>query len=86
MKAFEVSVNGKRVCVAGVGDVGVMTSHVTWTSRGTCHFRLGGLDQTKQRLDWIDSELSLGDEVTIRFVEAAQVDPPTTSELDMGPE
>jgi len=30
MIAFEVSLNGNKVCNAGVGDVGVLTTIITW--------------------------------------------------------
>lgn len=33
MICFEVSVNGKRVCRAGIGEYGVLTSIVTWVKR-----------------------------------------------------
>ena len=33
MRAFEVSINGKRACRAGVGDQGVLIAIVTWASK-----------------------------------------------------
>jgi len=30
MTCFEVEVNGKKVCVAGVGEFGVLTATLSW--------------------------------------------------------
>ena len=30
MLAFEVHVNGKKVCSAGINEPGVITTHMTW--------------------------------------------------------
>jgi hypothetical protein len=34
MICFEVYVNGKRVCLAGVGETGVLSGILTWVKRG----------------------------------------------------
>ena len=85
MKAFEVSVNGKRVCVAGVGGKGGLLMQITlMTSRENGDILLVGRDSSK-KLTWIDSELSLGDEVTMRYVEATEVDPSIKSDRNGPP-
>lgn len=33
MICFEVRLNGKLLCTAGIGDVGVLTAHLTWVKR-----------------------------------------------------
>jgi len=57
MIAFEVSLNGKRVCVAGAEDLGVLSAHVTALGKlgkrtvpyrpdetsGEIHYSIGGL-------------------------------------------
>jgi len=46
MKAFEVFLKGKRLCVAGVGDDGVLTTmidHVVGNGRNEMYLRVGGL-------------------------------------------
>lgn len=35
MKCFEVTINGEKVCTAGVGDDGVLTSIVSFVKRNT---------------------------------------------------
>ena len=59
MIAFEVLVNGTRLCVAGIGESGVLTSMVVFAAgqrlvdesssaeeRGTKHLRIGGWKKT----------------------------------------
>jgi hypothetical protein len=33
MICFEIWVNNQKVCVAGIGDSGVLAAHVTWSQR-----------------------------------------------------
>jgi hypothetical protein len=33
MICFEVRLNGKLLCTAGIGDLGVLTAHLTWVRR-----------------------------------------------------
>jgi hypothetical protein len=41
MIAFEVSLNGKRVCTAGVQDFGVLSAIVSWVRRRPAQSRDG---------------------------------------------
>jgi hypothetical protein len=83
MKTFVVSVNGKRLCRAGIGQNGVLTAIVNWvgggsqrTAEGHFGFHVGGLDsRTGEHVGWAVPELQLGDEVTIRLEEGDQIDP-----------
>lgn len=57
MIAFEVKLNGKRVCIAGADDLGVLSAHVTAAGKlgkktvparpddtnGEIHYSVGGL-------------------------------------------
>ena len=82
MICFEVSINGKRVCLAGIGDSGVLSTIVNWVNGN--HDRLdihvGGLTQIgineSQHVSWIDQQLIVGDEVSIRIVESVVCDEP----------
>jgi hypothetical protein len=85
MIAFEVSVNGKRACVAGLRGQGVMSAIVNWLG-GTAakamgrelELRVGGLNsETNQHMDWPTVLLKVGDEVAVRIVEVDQPDTPT---------
>ncbi len=81
MKAHQVLINGRPLCTSGIGDDGVLSTIVNWcgsAGRGD-DFRLsvGGLDSAAgEHLHWESPELGVGDEVTIRLVEADAVDPP----------
>jgi len=80
MKALEVSVNGRRVCVAGVRS-GVLAAHVTRTfgeQAEFIHFGVGGLEDDRE-VRWAVPKIGVGDEVTIRVVDVPTADPPTES-------
>jgi hypothetical protein len=91
MIAFEVSLNGKKICVAGVGDLGVLTTMLSWVRRegrntetgepGKIEEELtlsvGGLmSSTNEHVQWTESALTVGDEVYIRVTELESVDAP----------
>lgn len=81
MKAFEVSINGHRLCVAGVGADGVLNvivNCVTGPDREIETFmHVGGLDGvTDEHLRWAVPSIGVGTELLVRVVEAAAVDPP----------
>ena len=42
MKCFEVTINGERVCTAGVGDDGALTTIVSFVKRNTASDETGG--------------------------------------------
>jgi hypothetical protein len=83
MKAFEVYVNGERVCTAGIGPDGVLSAILSWVGSGRrggpdghLDFSVGGLDsRTDEYVRWAVPELRVGDEVSVLVVEAEQVDP-----------
>jgi hypothetical protein len=81
MRAFEVSLNGKKLCVAGVGDTGVLTAIVNWVGKGgdgDFGLEVGGLiTPSNQHVSWIPTRpLQVEDEVHIRIVETDRVDEP----------
>lgn len=83
MKAFAVFVNGKRVCTAGIGPNGVLSTIITWagggsrrTAAGFFSLHVGGLDsRTDEHVRWQVPEVKVGDEVTVKILEAARVNP-----------
>jgi hypothetical protein len=83
MHALEFLLNGERVCVAAPGDDGLVMSNVAMTSSletsGTCdvYLRVGGV-QNEHHLEWFRRSLALGDVIEIRFIDAAQSDPPVS--------
>jgi hypothetical protein len=84
MKAFEVYLNGVKLCTAGVYEHGVLSTVVNWVGsfNGTPHPKagfhciIGGLDSsTGQSMQWAAPSIDVGDEITIRIVETDEVDP-----------
>jgi hypothetical protein len=95
MPAFQIYLNGKKVSTAGVGDLGVLTAHVSWVRRKgeqtlarkpdcveeelTLH--VGGLiSPAQEQVRWLDRDLQVGDEVRITVAENAKVDRPRSRE------
>lgn len=83
MICFEVWVNGEKICLAGVGESGVLNSIVTWGGRQwiKTDLHVGGL-VNDEHVRWTEKEhiLEVGDEVTIKIVEADTADEPVRKE------
>jgi hypothetical protein len=92
MIAFEVFLNGNKVCTAGVGDLGVLTAMLTWVRREGKNteskesrnveeeltLNVGGFVSSKnEHVRWTDDKLTVGDEVCIRIINLESVDPPS---------
>lgn len=81
MIAFEVFINGHRVCLAGAGNDGVLNTIVNWVGRPSSveevFLRVGGLDCiTDEYLRWNVPSIGVGAEIIVKVVEADSVDPP----------
>ena len=87
MIAFEVHLNGKKLRTAGVGDLGVLTTCLSW--RGPQPYEkggpsvpeyvrldVGGLACSGENLRWLDRKLKRGDTVSIKVVEVSSADKP----------
>jgi hypothetical protein len=88
MRAFEVSVNGRRLTVAGIGERGSLSALVYWNPESPAgdYLHVSALNIiTREHLDWGEVELSTGDEVTIKVIEATSVDPPCEVKKYQGP-
>jgi hypothetical protein len=81
MHAFEVFVNGKKVCVAGIGNDGVLTAiitHAPFRRRRESRLRVGGLiSPLDEHVSWVEAMLRPGDEVRVKVVETEIVDKPS---------
>lgn len=96
MKAIEVYVNGRYLLTAGFGKGGVLTGLVTCVSLspprhtgGRFHFDVDGVDgETHESVSWSVPRVGVGDEITIKLVEADQASPahrrPTVSPIRPG--
>jgi hypothetical protein len=82
MLAFEVTLNGKRLCSAGVGAEGVLTAILTWVHRHgetgeECNMTVSGVTSLpRAHVGWIDEDLRVGDEVGIKVLDRTEVDVP----------
>jgi hypothetical protein len=80
MRAFSVSLNRKKLCLAGVGERGVLSAIVNWVAgdRGGAELfmHVGGL-ANEEHIDWVKQKrLQVGDEIRVKVVEAKSVDKP----------
>ena len=98
MIAFEVSLNGKRACVAGVEGFGVLSAILSRVRRHPEKRRhgrtaeegltvdVGGLRSEDsgpgEHLRWLSRGLRVGDRVSIRVVDTLKVDVPATRHRD----
>ncbi|MGH9907867.1 MAG: hypothetical protein ACRD8U_20045 [Pyrinomonadaceae bacterium] len=92
MICFQIDVNNETVCTAGIGEFGVLTATISWvqnrdqTSKNRRQvlgiaLNVGGLTDhasgEDEFMEWIKKRLSVGDEVRLRIVEAAECDEPS---------
>jgi hypothetical protein len=82
MKALLITVNGQRICLAGIEGPGVLATNVTWVSRldhEGFSFAVSRLGRDGVRADWDVPTIAVGDTVTITISEVAEFDPPQHS-------
>jgi hypothetical protein len=81
MIAFKVYVNGKKRCVAGIGDDGVLAAIVNSVRRkgkDDLALEMGGLiSHTLEHVKWLQQEhLRVGDRIKLEIIETDSVDEP----------
>jgi hypothetical protein len=79
MRALEISMNGKKLCVAGIGDDAVLSAIVMANGgEGDLSLEVGGrITRSNQQVRWLrQTPLQLRDEIQIRVVEVDRVDEP----------
>jgi hypothetical protein len=81
MRAFEVRVNGKKLCLAGIGDDGVLTATVNWVTRdgkGDMFLQVGGfVSPAGEHVKWVNQRpLRVGDEIRVKIVRANSAETP----------
>src|SRR5262249_35435544 len=82
MRAFEVFLNKKKICVAGIGNDGVLSAIIDYVGSERGHetaLTVGGLiTPENEHVNWIRRiELRNGDEIRVRIVDIDSVDKPT---------
>src|SRR5713101_8463012 len=79
MRAFKVSLNGKKLCLAGVGEHGVLSAIVNWVAGdrvSDLFMHVGGL-ASEEHVAWIrQKRIGVGDEIRVKIIEARSVDKP----------
>jgi hypothetical protein len=75
MRAYEVFLNGKRLCVAGVGD-GYVSAYITYRSEPAATWLdVVGCDSPKKRyVRWASADLHSGDEIVLKILDRRSVD------------
>jgi hypothetical protein len=81
MPTFEVFVNGKLACRAGIDPDGGLHAILSWRGRprrgadAALQLSVSGVDgRTEESVRWPVPDLSVGDEVTIRVTDAGDGD------------
>jgi predicted RNA-binding protein with RPS1 domain len=76
MRAYEVFLNGKKLCVAGIASDGYISAYITYVSEGNkTWIDVTGLDNRKKRyVQWARTKLRTGDEVSLKVVDRKSVD------------
>src|SRR5512142_188926 len=90
MTVFDVYVNGRRCCRAGVGADGVLTAIMNWVkltgpaarnarrcgqSTQECSLHVGGLSRGMHRV-WLERNLTVGDRVAVAVCRGGTADRP----------
>jgi len=81
MRAFEISLNRKKLCVAGIGGSGALSAIVNWVARentGDLFLEVCGLiTPADEHVSWIrQKRLQVGDKIQIKVIESVSVDRP----------
>ncbi len=88
MTAFEVHLNGEKLCTAGLGDTGVVSAILSWRGNqpykdGTApesasiEFSVSGLiSPAGEHVRWAEPKVQVGDEIRIRVVDIGRADVP----------
>jgi hypothetical protein len=89
--AFEIFVNGVRVRTVGFPQDGVTSVHIDYISGDVLpeaySLRISGLDAiAREYLHWTCPPVSQGDEITVRLVDANEVDEPDHRQRGSGGE
>ena len=76
MIAFEVSVNGRRICIAALEDgllrfgVDYVTPNRAIEEEDRLWMHVGGISRRYEHRRWPVPSIGIGDEVTVRIIEA----------------
>src|SRR5580692_2402241 len=76
MRAYELFLNGKRLCVAGIGSDGYISASITYESdpNATWIDVIGLQNRKMLYVRWTRANLRSGDEILLRIVDPKSVD------------
>src|ERR1700736_1859524 len=76
MRAYEGFLNGKRLCVAGIGSDGYISASITyhWEPDATWIDVVGLENRRKLYVQWTRKNLRTGDELLLKIVDRKSVD------------
>lgn len=84
MRVFEVHLNKKRLCVAGIGEDGVLTAvvtHVIKNGKEENTLHIGGLiSPDSEHVTWNELPLKTGDSVQVNIGVSRKIDNPVKRE------
>ena len=93
MKCFEVTINGQKVCTAGIGEYGVLNSVLSFVGgkessdqapSENLELTVFGVSTStvgaSEHIEWLRRALVAGDEIVIRIIEASECDQPASKE------
>jgi len=77
MRAFEIYLNGQKLCIAGVNEDESLTADVCHAPGGAFLYVGGSTGTQGDHSKWINFKpLNVGDKVTIKIVETNAIDDP----------
>jgi hypothetical protein len=90
MICFQVEINGEKLCIAGVGEYGVLTTVLSYVrnreqghleEKAQAELKVGGTmslkDSVDENVEWNGKSLTVGDEIRIVITDHLQPDHPT---------
>jgi hypothetical protein len=85
MRAFEVYLNGERLCLAGANDESVLSTIIDYVGKvgnpdneERLHLSVGGLlIPQEEHVRWQERDLAVGDEIRVRILDSDTVDMPS---------
>jgi hypothetical protein len=79
---FELKINGKLICSAGVGGLQFLTASLTWMKRKEeeLNVSVGGMafqaNGDREEVRWVNQPVASGDEIVIRILDRLEYDEP----------
>ena len=80
MRAFDVSLNGEKLCLAGIAENGALSVIISMVNHIPADLSVTasiGLKGESAVLKWVDQEIKVGDQITVKLVTTDDADQPT---------